>query len=89
MEQSWRGKMRSKHRSKVRIRRENSVHDKYERSNDGPNDVFCVVWARFRHHCSPHCVFCRVQPICTIIYRLVHQENHFVPWPALGSPEEL
>ena len=27
MEQSWHGKMRSKHRSKVRIRRENSVHD--------------------------------------------------------------
>ena len=20
---------------------------------------------------------------------LPHQENHFVPWPALGSPEEL
>ena len=21
--------------------------------------------------------------------RSTHQENHFVPWPALGSPEEL
>ena len=23
------------------------------------------------------------------VRRDVHQENHFVPWPALGSPEEL
>ena len=73
MEQSWCGKMRSKHWSKVRIWRENSVHDKYTYINFFLSKVKLLlhnVTYFFPHLCQESSAFWKISGLILTCQRV-------------------